>query len=364
MKEKQHLAFFLPSKEKGPVGGYKIVYEYANKFVAEGYNVSIIYPYVSANYNIGKNLVSKIKFILGFCIRKLKRTLFPNEWFKLDSKIKKKHISKFTDKYIKKFNKYTIIATAIRTAFELNDAKTIPTKQKYYFIQDFESWGISDEEVYNSYRLPLKKITIAPWLQERVKQVGHDALLIPNGFDFEYFKLTNPIEKRCPTEVAMLYHEDDRKRCVDSMAALEEVKKKIPDLHVTMFGTPERPSNLPEWFTYYQCPDRETHNAVYNNAAIFVAASKAEGFGLTVGEAMICGCSITCTNNGGFSCMAIHDKTALLSPVFDVESLAHNIITLIKDDNLRIRLAKTGNEYIKQFTWEQAFNLFKKAIED
>jgi hypothetical protein len=37
---------------------------------------------------------------------------------------------------------------------------------------------------------------------------------------------------------------------------------------------------------------------------------------------------------------------------------------LIKDDDLRISLAKAGNEYIQQFTWEKAFNTFRKVVED
>ena len=76
------------------------------------------------------------------------------------------------------------------------------------------------------------------------------------------------------------------------MKALETVKKEIPDLHVTMFGTPDRPQNLPEWYSYYKCPDRETHNKILNDTAVFVAASNLEGFGLTVGESMICGCAV------------------------------------------------------------------------
>ena len=61
--------------------------------------------------------------------------------------------------------------------------------------------------------------------------------------------------------------------------------------------------------------------------------------------------------------MVENDTTGLLSPVFDVESLAHNIITLIKDNSLRTRLAKAGNEYIRQFTWEKAFSMFRNVIE-
>lgn len=72
----------------------------------------------------------------------------------------------------------------------------------------------------------MTKIVIAPWLKECVEKAGNTAYLVPNGFDFEYFGLKTPIENRKPYEVTMLYHLDDRKRCCDSMKALETVKKK------------------------------------------------------------------------------------------------------------------------------------------
>lgn len=359
------IAFFLPGRDNHPVGGYKVVYEYANRFAEAGYDVAMIYPYLSVDEKgLCLNPLFRFKRWVGFYYRCSRGHYNAAQWFNLDSRVKKVFVFKFTTRSMKAFSQYKVVSTALRTAYELATVKSIPEANKYYFIQDFEAWGVSDEVVYESYRLPLKKITIAPWLQERVKRAGQESVLIPNGFDFEYFKLTNPIEHRCPTEVAMLYHKDDRKRCVDSMAALEIVKKQIPELHVTMFGTPEKPDNLPKWYTYYQCPDKKTHNEIYNNTAIFVAASKAEGMALPPAEAMICGAALCCTDIGGFALYALHEQTALLSSVYDVESLAHNIITLIKDDDFRISLAKAGNEYIQQFTWEKAFNMFCKVIED
>lgn len=359
------IAFFLPGREKHPVGGYKVVYEYANRFAQAGYDVAIIYPYLPMDdKNVRLNPLFRFKRWVGFYYRRWRGHYKAAQWFNLDNRIQKVFVFKFATRSVKVFSQYKVVATALRTAYELAEVKSIPEKNKYYFIQDFEAWGVSDDVVYASYQLPLQKITIAPWLQERIQKVGQNAFLIPNGFDFDYFKVTHPIENRCSTELALLYHNDDRKRCVDSMAALEIVKKQIPKLHVTMFGTPEKPDNLPEWYTYHQCPDKKTHNEIYNNAAIFVAASKAEGMALPPAEAMICGAALCCTDIGGFALYAIQEKTALLSPVCNPELLAKNIITLVQNNDLRIRLAKAGNEYIKQFTWEKAFNLFRNAIKE
>ena len=57
-------------------------------------------------------------------------------------------------------------------------------------------------------------------------------------------------------------------------------------------------------------------------------------------------------------------ETGLLSPVYDVNVLAQNIIKLIENKDLRIKLAKAGNENIKKFNWETALEKFVNVIEE
>lgn len=364
--QQDKIAFLFPGRDNAPIGGYKIAYEYANRFSSAGYEVKLIYPFCEDIFSKpSNNIFFRLKRYFGFILKwKIPGRLKAGEWFNLSSKVKKVFVFKLNNFFLRKQLKgFKIVATAIETAYALNKITFVSNKDKVYFIQDFEKWnGKTDDDVYNSYKFPLTKIVIAPWLLKEVEKAGETATLIPNGFDFEYFKLTNPIKERKPYEIAMLYHKDDRKRCIDSINALKIVKEKIPELHVTMFGTPEKP-DLPEWFSYYRCPDKENHNKVYNNASIFVAASSLEGFGLTVGEAMICGACAVCTDTSGFKMMIEDEKTGLLSPIFAVEKLAQNIIRLIEDNDLRIKLAENGNTFIKQFTWENAFALFKSVIE-
>ena len=213
-----------------------------------------------------------------------------------------------------------------------------------------------------SYRFGFHNIAIAPWLQDIVKESGAESTLITNGLDFQRFSLNKPIEERSPFEIVLLNHTLEHKRVQDSRAALDLVKKQIPELHVTMFGTCDAPKDMPSWYTYHCQPTGQELCDIYNNGAIYVAASDFEGFGLTIGEAMICGCAVACTDNGGFRCMAKHEKTALLSQVYDVEALAENIIRLINDNELRHEIAHKGNDNIQQFTWEKSYQKLKTLL--
>lgn len=114
----------------------------------------------------------------------------------------------------------------------------------------------------------------------------------------------------------------------------------------------------------YSAPDRQTHNRIYNEAAIFIGTSWSEGWGLTVGEAMMCGAAVACTDNPGYSEMARNSETALVSPIKNSQALAENIIRLLEDDELRCRIAEAGYRNIQQFTWEASYPKFRSLIEN
>lgn len=208
-----------------------------------------------------------------------------------------------------------------------------------------------------------KNIVISSWLGNRVKKSGADYTLIKNGFDFNYFKLTNPIETRNPFHISMLYHWSSRKGCDFGLAALKKLKIKYPQLSATFFGTPNPPEDLPEWIEYCQKPDKDTHNRIYNESAIYLAPSLQEGWGLTVGEAMICGCAIVCTDTLGFKEMVVDGENGLIAPIGNAEALADKMESLLKDDCLRQEIAKRGNASIQQFTWDDSYNKLKKLFE-
>ena len=78
---------------------------------------------------------------------------------------------------------------------------------------------------------------------------------------------------------------------------------------------------------------------------------------------MQCGCALVCTDIGGFRDYAIDGKTALVSPVYDVQALSRNILELIGNNEKRIQIAKNANEFIQRFTLENSFALMSNVVE-
>ncbi|MDE7414046.1 MAG: glycosyltransferase family 4 protein [Muribaculaceae bacterium] len=346
------VTFLLNDIPARPGGGVKVILEYANLLSRSGYQVRIAYPGFLDWKKAG--MMHKCKLTLHY-LRSLIKGWRCNKWFELDRDVKEIHPLSLNFRHIPPSDIY--IATEARTAPYLAQYP-IENHRKYYFIQGYENWHLSEKELWETYRYPLKKIVISGWLKKMLAEKGIDSEIVPNHFDFEYFRCQNKIEDRKGKVVSMMYSDTPLKDVGTTLKALDIVKSKIPDLKVEAFGTLPRPNNLPEWINYHRSPDREEHNAIYNYSAVFVASSRSEGWGLTVGEAMICGSAVACTDIEGYREMVSDNITGLLSAPGDAHGLAKNIIRLLEDNELRIRIAKTGNENIRRFTKESSLEKF------
>jgi len=90
----------------------------------------------------------------------------------------------------------------------------------------------------------------------------------------------------------------------------------------------------------------------YRTAAVYVLPSRAEGFGLTVLEAMACGTPVVCTRAG--SLPEVAGDAALFVELDDVEALAAGITAVLTDRGLAEDLRRKGLRRAAQFSWERA----------
>lgn len=362
---KKKVVILFPGSAHRPIGGHKVVYEYANRFVADGYEVDMVYPafkYRYGKFQLGEFLWRFSYATLNYIIRYLFHLYSCRKWFPLDKRIREHWVYSLRKNHIPNADIY--IATAIKTSVYLNSYKDVPNGSKLYFIQGYECWGdVSKTELHKTYHFPFRKIAVSHWLKKVIEDTGESCTLIRNGFDFNYFSLAHPIETRSKFMICMGFSASPNKGSFDAIEALNIVKEKYPQLEINVFSAEHCPKFLPNWYHYYRIPDQETHNRILNDSAIFIAPSWSEGFGLTVGEAMICGCAVVCADNPGHQEMAIHGKTALLSPIKDSKALASNIIQLIENDSLRYQIANNGHQFIQNFTWNDSYLQFKQLVD-
>lgn len=357
MTKKLKITFVLPGRGDFPVGGPKVVYEYANHLSRKGHLVSVVHPARSCMRTIGlagkvMNWVRYFQILLGKPFR-------PDRWFKVDPNVNLMCVPSLSAKWLPDAD--AVIATAWKT---VDWVCSYPASKGrgFYFIQHFESWDATDEEVTATWKAPLNKIVIAKWLLNIAKGLGEDAAYIPNGLNADEFQMDVAPTERDPKSVMMLFHDAEWKGSAQGIEAIMAVKRQEPETKATLFGVPPRPASLPEWIDYYQQPSRTQLRALYNQAAIFMAPSWAEGWPLPPAEAMLSGAALVATDICGHQEYAYHENTALLSPAKDPQGLANNILRLIHDPAMRICLARQGHDYIQQFTWERATDSFETAL--
>ena len=355
MIDKKIVNFCLPVIPKNPTGGFKIIFEYANRLIQIGYEVNIYYMCCSSlkKYNLPENI--------RIFLCKLMANYYPR-WFKLDRKIRTYAVNEIGDNVIHDGD--YIFATAVWTAqgvYKLASSKG----KKYYFIQDFENWGWSDQSVIDTYKYGMRNVVISRWLEDIVnKNTNKHCKYIRNAINVNKFKNLIPIDKRKKHTIAILYHEGAHKGFKYAFEVINILKTKYNDLVVNMFGVFEKPIKLPDWINYTKNATEGELVKIYNDSQVFLCASIDEGFGLTGLESMACGCVVVSTAYKGILEYGVNKKNCLLTEVRNVKELTENVIKVFENQDLMISLSKQATNTAKEYSWDNSFNQFVKLLEN
>jgi glycosyltransferase involved in cell wall biosynthesis len=352
------VTFLLPGGGTKPIGGYKVVYEYANELAARNHEVTVVHAAHLPDCRVDRVRAFRGQ-VLSYSVRGALQLWRPDRWFAIDPRVRMAWVPSLRPGFVPDAD--VIVATWWLTA-EIIAAWPEAKGRKYYLIQHLETWGGPEQRVLATWRMPFTKIVIARWLEEFGSQLGEHCYYIPNGLNFAAFGVDSAPAERSPRRVAMLYHEQDWKGSSDGIAALNLAKSALADLQVDLFGTARRPVALPEWISYHKNPRQSELRAIYNRSAIFAAPSWTEGWPLPPAEAMMCGCALVCTDIGGHREYATQGVTALTSPVRNPTGLAENIKYVATQPSLRLALSTQGHQFIQQFTWQRATHALEAVL--
>lgn len=341
--------FVLPGRSiRHPIGGYKVVYEYANGLAKRGHQVNVIHPLSRPQER--PQHTDKLKEYCKYAMSSLFG--IPGlKWFQISPKVNMITVPSPEEKYIPRAD--VIIATAWQTA-EWAAGYSLAKGEKSYLIMDFYPWLAPKARLEATWRGAFKKVAISHWLYEKVIQAGgKNTEVIPIGIDHQTFRLFADLGDR-PQRVTMLFSPVAYKASKDGLCALEICKKHYPNLEATFFGTTSPFREIPGWVAYEKNVSMGKLAQLFNQSRIYLCSSLAEGFAFPPAEAMACGCAVVSTDCGGIREYAENEVTALLSSPRDPEALAQNLLRVLRDQNLCMRLARKGNEIIKTFTWNKA----------
>jgi len=351
--------FLLPGYRWEPSGGFKVVYEYANRLVARGHQVSVIHPRRLELPSEEKVTIRSLARLARWRLREMisKPVI---HWHRIDPRVRLLYVPSADARHIPDGD--ILFATAwhtVRPVVQCPGSKGVHC----YLIQAYETFLGPKNLVDATWRAPLRKVVVSKWLAEIGQQLGaHDVTHIPIGIDHQLYRVTRPIAQR-PRQVAMLFSYVRFKGSADGIKALQIAKQEFPDLQVILFGASKRAPSLPDWMTYV-CDPPQQHlvEKILNNSSVILASSLEEGFGLPPAEGAACGCAMVSTDSGGVCDFVIPGQTGLLSAPGDPEALARNLCLLLGNDDLRIRRAESGREFVQRFNLEHSTDLLESFL--
>lgn len=349
------ICFVLPKFSRLPIGGYKIVFEYANRLDAEGHKVFIVF----------KNDDSLASYRLPKWIKKIIANILTSagpKWFSLNNAIT--WLSSTQQGSLRKVEDSDVVfATGIQTVEMVK--KNFHKAKKLYLIQGYENWGISEEYLWGSYRCGFTNIVVSNWLKDIVeKYTDQKACLIKNPIDCNLYQCRVRQNDRKPHVLGLLYHTHPLKGLQYAFEAIYKLKERYEDLEVEMFGAHPKPENLPDWIHYSRSLSQSQTVDLYNKVQVFLCASVEEGFGLTGLEAIACGACLVSTAYTGVLEYAENEYNALLSPVKDVDMLVANVSRLFDNEEERIRIAANGIESVKKYSWDVAMQRLNEILSE
>jgi glycosyltransferase involved in cell wall biosynthesis len=112
--------------------------------------------------------------------------------------------------------------------------------------------------------------------------------------------------------------------------------------------------------------DNKALNRLYNKATVYVMPSIVEGFGMTLLEAMACGCPVIATDSGGAVDIIRHNHNGLLVSYGHTARLAASIHCLITDETRRNSLKQNGLATIQNYKWDiiagKLYDVYKSSF--
>ncbi|WP_150269670.1 glycosyltransferase family 4 protein [Paenibacillus tepidiphilus] len=231
-----------------------------------------------------------------------------------------------------------------------------------------------NNQSYASYHMVKHLMVLSRWQQETVRlNHGIKGRIIPIGVNADFHNMHLREQVRSPVVSAIMrkpeggfsgHREQDY-----LMEQLGIVKALHPEVSIFLLTPPgefatsaalQALRSDPRFQVRTPSGDEELCYH-YNEADIFVSSSTYDTGSLPGLEAMRCGAALATLYSGGNLEYCRHGQNCLMSYRHE-NRLAEDIVRLVRDKDLRVRLARQGESDSARYTWERSMQLFQSEL--
>jgi len=236
-------------------------------------------------------------------------------------------------------------------------------KHRPFYIKQFIKYSLKNSDV----QIATSKIEYEDIILFKAK----NPVLIYHTIDENKYKFyEGPREKYLLTITRLLKLNVERKKVLESLEAFKIVLNDFPDYKFLIAGRKEDDGyadvlkkveslKLSDKVVLLGNVSEEDKIKFIQKSAVYIQPTSYEGFGMAIGESMLCGTPVVTSSNGAVPEVA-GDLAVYVDPDSPVD-IANGIIKLINDKSLFEKLSKEGSKRIQTLF---SYNRRKQAIEE
>lgn len=255
-----------------------------------------------------------------------------------------------------------LVATDAWTA--LAAASAVRVLKKFYFVQDYEPLfheaGSLSVLLDYTYSLGFHPITAGPWLQELLKSkfdLKADSFNL--ACDHEIYNKREKQEPKIPT-VIFYARANTARRCVElGLAALELLKRRMPEVSIILFGFEGNHKKLPFNAEVYGIISPVAIAKLYSRSTVGLSLS-ATNHSLIPNEMMACGLPVVELKSPNNT--TIYPKGTVIFADAHPAMIAESIEHLLEDHMTRRIVSQKSQQYAQLLTWENAAKKVEVSI--
>jgi len=351
------ITFILP--QPGLSGGIRVIAIYAERLRRKGHDVLLVHP---PNYQ--PPLTQRVRSVMRGEGWPRIPYVYPSHLDGLD--VPKKMLDRWRPVVPDDLpDADVVVATWWETA---EWVAALPARKgaKAYFIQHYE---VHDSQpiarVKSTWSLSMHKIVVAQWLADIARdEFGDgDVALVPNSVDSELFT-AEPRGKQPNPTVGFMHAVVPWKGTDLVVDAVRIAREGGLPVQCKTFGmhAPDRSNPIPDGAEFTLLPTQEALRNIYASCDAWIVASRSEGFGLPILEAMACRTPVIATPAGAAPEL-IANGGGMLVPHESPQAIADAIRAFAEMSAESWQsMSEAALSTARAYTWADATNRFEDAL--